>query len=178
MTNVPDYCLIEVAEHALALLLALARKVAFYHHQTKRRLRSAGRAHAATHRGSNAGHRGPGQHRPHLAASAALGLNVMATSARRAPGRRAWPGRLDELLPRATTFAALADDAGDAALDRRQQFARMKPTAYLINTARGGLIDHAALAAALAAGNLAGAALDVQDPEPPDLSSRLGTIPG
>ena len=35
VTNVPDYCLIEVAEHALALLLALARKVAFYHLETK-----------------------------------------------------------------------------------------------------------------------------------------------
>jgi phosphoglycerate dehydrogenase-like enzyme len=46
-------------------------------------------------------------------------------------------------------------------------FGRMKPSAVVINTGRGGLIDQAALLEAVRAGNIAGAGLDVTDPEPP-----------
>lgn len=54
-----------------------------------------------------------------------------------------------------------------------EQFKRMKPSAFLINTSRGGVIDEKALYTALIQGYIAGAGLDVTDPEPPDLDNPL-----
>ncbi len=174
VTNIPDYCLIEVSEHALALLLAQGRKVAFYHHQTK-----SGRydlkAGPPLRRieGQTLGIVGLGNIGTALAGKAlALGLKVLATD----PVRRTAPDGvtlcdLDELLSASDYVSLHVPLTGETRhLIGREQLARMKPSAYLINTARGGLVDSQALAAALAAGQLAGAGLDVQDPEPPDLS--------
>jgi len=173
VTNIPDYCLIEVAEHALALLLALSRKVAFYHHETMSGSYNL-KAGPTLRRieGQTLGIVGLGNIGAALAERAqAIGLKVLATSR----SGKQMPGvtlcELDELLAKSDYVSLHVPLApGLKHMIGRQQLARMKPTAYLINTARGGLIDNAALSAALAAGKLAGAGLDVQDPEPPDLN--------
>ena len=174
VTNVPDYCLIEVAEHALALMLALARKVAYFNTLAKRQVYQLQSGPALRRiEGQTLGIVGFGRIGRKLAEKAEpLGLRILATSRgpRDLPQGVEWC-ELDDLLARSDYVSLHAPLTPDTRhLIGAVQLARMKPTAYLINTARGGLIDTAALVAALAADRLAGAALDVQDPEPPDLS--------
>lgn len=85
---------------------------------------------------------------------------------------------LDELLRTSdyvTLHAPLTDRTRNL-LDA-ERLALLKPTAFVINTARGALIDQDALADALTAGALAGAGIDVFDPEPPTAALRLLKAP-
>lgn len=104
-----------------------------------------------------------------------IGLKVIATSRSQ---KNPMPGvefvSLDDLLARSDYVSLHIPATAETKKSfGAAQFAQMKPTAFLINTARGVLIDNDALLAALNAGQLAGAALDVQDPEPPDLNQPL-----
>ncbi|MBL1094700.1 phosphoglycerate dehydrogenase [Streptomyces sp. 9-7] len=85
---------------------------------------------------------------------------------------------LDELL-RTSDYVSLHAPLTEATrhLLDAERLALLKPTAFVINTARGALIDQDALADALAAGTLAGAGIDVFDPEPPTAALRLLKAP-
>lgn len=85
---------------------------------------------------------------------------------------------LDELLTTAdyvSLHTPLTDETRHL-LDA-ERLALLKPTAFVINTARGALIDQDALADALEKGALAGAGIDVFDPEPPTPALRLLRAP-
>jgi D-3-phosphoglycerate dehydrogenase len=173
VTNVPDYCVNEVAEHTLALIFALGRNVTGYHLATKSGAYDLVAGLPAERiSGKTLGIVGLGQIGKILAArAAAVGMRVVGTNrSRQAPPGVAWLP-LDELLA-ASDYVSLQLPLTPETrhLINRETLARMKPAAYLINTSRGGLVDHEALAETLAEHRLAGAGLDVQDPEPPDLS--------
>jgi D-3-phosphoglycerate dehydrogenase len=88
------------------------------------------------------------------------------------------PLPLDDLLARAdhvSVHTPLTPDTHH--LIGARELALMKPTATLVNVARGGVVDQAALAEALAAGHLRGAGIDVQEQEPPPAEEPLLGLP-
>lgn len=172
VTNVPDYCTAEVAEHTLALMFALARKIHIYYQNAQAGIydRLAGLP-LERMEDQTAGVVGTGRIGSLVAQRlVALGMRVLVNNrSQSAPTGCQWCP-LDELLTESDYVLLLCPLSDETAnLLSRPQFAIMKPTAQVINTSRGGLIDHEALADALAAGEIAGAGLDVQVPEPPDL---------
>ena len=174
VTNVPDYCAVEVAEHALALILSLGRKVAHYHAETKQgnyNLQSGPPLRRLA--GQTLGIVGYGNSGRKLAELAGgLGFKVV-VSTRTVPSEASNVTFCDlETLLAQSDYVSLHLPLNETTrhLINVESLALMKPTAYLINTSRGGIIDHQALTSVLQQEQLAGAALDVQDPEPPDMS--------
>jgi len=85
---------------------------------------------------------------------------------------------LDAALPRADFVSIHCPKSPETVgMFNDARLTRMKPTAYLVNTARGGIIYEAALYAALVSGRLAGAGLDVFEQEPPPVPSALFELP-
>jgi D-3-phosphoglycerate dehydrogenase len=180
VTYVPDYCMDEVSDHAMALLLALARKVPF----ANSFVQAGGwdmAAVAPIHRlkGQTLGLVGFGNIPRALAPKAkAFGLTVLAYDPFVAQDAFASVGvegvGLDELLASSDFVSIHAPLTPQTrGLFNAVAFAKMKPGALLINTARGPLIDEKALIDALDGGRLGGAALDVLETEPPPKDAPL-----
>jgi len=170
---VPDYCLREVSDHAMALLLALARKVTL-----SDRLVQSGRWEVPPIvplrrlEGQSLGLVGFGNIPRALAPKAkAFGLNVLTHDPYVAKDVLAAAGvegvSFDDLLARSDFVSVHAPLVpATRGLMNAAALAKMKKGAYLINTARGPLVDETALIAALDSGQIGGAALDVVATEP------------
>ena len=199
VAHVPDYCTDEVSDHALALLLALHRRVPWLNAAIMRGDWTQGPAYGGGRPADFHAGETPGPPRPlrdqtlgivgfgrigrRVAEKArGFGLRLLATD----PALDAAAGGpygvtmtdLDTLLATSDIVTIHCPlDAGTTGLIGAAQLARMRPTAFLINTARGPIVEEAPLVAALRGGGLAGAALDVTTPEPPPPGSPLLGLP-
>jgi D-3-phosphoglycerate dehydrogenase len=172
VTNNPTYCIEEVAEHTMALLLACARKIAFYD-----RLVRSGRWEVPPGKpifrlvGRTLGLVGFGNIAREVAVrAAAFGMRVLYADPFVKEGQFSSPGKKTELdaLLREADFVSLhpplTPDTRKMMNDRT--FSLMKPSAFLVNCSRGPVVDTEALVRALDAKKIAGCALDTTDPEP------------
>jgi len=180
VTKVPDYCIDEVSDHAMALLLAAARKIPFANNQVQAgnwQMRSVLPIYRL--RGRTLGLVGFGRIPQALAPKTkSFGLTLLCFDPYVSPEILAAAGvegvGFNELLERSDYISIHSPLVPETTrLFNDSAFSRMKPTAYLFNTARGPIIDEAALARALDAQQLAGAALDVMADEPPTNSPLL-----
>jgi len=181
VTKVPDYCIDEVSDHAMALLLTIVRKIPAASEQVHAGVwKMPNFVPIYRLRGSTLGLAGFGRI-PQLVVpkAQAFGIKVVA---------------YDPFVP-AEVFKSLGVEQVDfeqllsvsdyisvhcpltpetKGLFGESAFKKMKKKAYLVNTARGPVVDEAALAKALDAGEIAGAGLDVMTNEPPVGSPLLG----
>jgi D-3-phosphoglycerate dehydrogenase / 2-oxoglutarate reductase len=182
VANVPDFCVEEVSDHAMALLLACARRIVSFARSTRSGtwdLAGLG-AGLPRLRGQRLGIIGFGNTARALIPKAqGFGLDVIVSTPRLPAGRDAATGAettgdLAHLLA-ISDYVSLHAPATPATrgLIGERELRAMKPTAYLLNTSRGALVDETALVRALREGWIAGAALDVLAEEPPPADHPL-----
>ncbi|WCB93305.1 Hydroxypyruvate reductase [Baekduia alba] len=170
VTNVPVYCTDEVAEHVLGMLLALVRGFALYDRAVRAGDWALG-VGLPTRRvaGSTLGVVGFGAIGQTVARKAqGLDMKVIAHDADEGRVRDAGvePVSLAALARRADAISVHVPLLNSTRHLVDAEFLKaMKPTAYLLNAARGAIVDLDALADALAAGTIAGAGIDVFEPE-------------
>ena len=181
VTYVPDYCVDEVSDHVMALLLAWNRQIVFYDKVAKMGEWSGSVSPVPLRRlrGKNLGVIGLGRIGLAVAGKAqALGINVLGydpyTSGNTAAMENISIISLEDLLEQAdyiSVHTPLNDNT--RGLIGKNELARMKPTCYLVNCARGPIVDEMALYQALLSGSIAGAGLDVMEDTEPGADNPL-----
>ncbi len=173
VVNAPTGNTIAAAEHTLALLYALARNVSAAEASLRRGEWKRAQFTGVELRGKTLGIVGFGKIGQAVAARAqAMEMPLLVSDPYVTSEQAALHGAelvsLDEILTRADVVSLhVPKTRTTAGMIGAAELARMKPTAFLLNVARGGVVDEVALAEALAAGTIAGAAVDVFAAEPP-----------
>jgi D-3-phosphoglycerate dehydrogenase len=183
--NVPGYCIEEVATHALTMILYWARRLSTYQQDVRDQKWNLSKLDAPhiVHRlhGQTLGLVGAGRIAQKLATMAnALGMRVVYYD----PYLHANPFEamrsvnLEELI-KTSDFISIHCPLTDETrgLFDEHLFRSMKPSSVLVNTARGAVVNNAALNKALCNGWIAGAGLDNLEPEPPDWNNALLAAP-
>ncbi|MCW2273448.1 glycerate dehydrogenase [Rhodoblastus acidophilus] len=180
VTNIRGYSVGAVPDHVFALILALSRNILAYAESVRAgRWQNAGQFCFHDHRifdlsGKRLGLIGSGSLGSRVAEiGRAFGMDVVFAARRGAPPSE---GRIDfhDLLATSDVISLhcpLNAETENLLSDR--EFALMTKKPLLINTARGGIVDEAALERALDAGHVAGAGIDVTRPEPPPADSAI-----
>ncbi|MCA9254244.1 MAG: phosphoglycerate dehydrogenase [Phycisphaerales bacterium] len=179
--NTPDANTLSTAEHTMAMILAIHRRVAAAHQHVADGAWDRKAFVGEQLSGKTLGIVGLGRVGRAVAERAmAFGMRVLAfdpflRADTAMEGRVRVVAKLDDMLSEIDTLtlhAAMTDDTRN--LINADRIAKMKPSAFIVNCARGGLVDECALADALKGGKLAGAALDVFESEPPKNCPLVG----
>lgn len=168
VANVPDYCVEEVSDHAVALLLDWARGVTVFDRSVKAGAWSPAEARLRRVRDMTIGIVGYGRIGKRTTEKLKpFGVRLLAHSPSYRGGDIAAAAAFDELLAESDVVIIHAPLTSQTQhLFNAHYIGRMKPGAFLINASRGPIVANDALLAALQSGHLSGAGLDVVEGEP------------
>jgi D-3-phosphoglycerate dehydrogenase len=178
----PDYGATSVAEHAMAMLMALTRHIGPAFVSAREGRWEPGRFQGMELHGKTLGLVGLGPIGTEMARlGAGIGMRLIGWTRRASPERARYGLTLvplPELFSTADVVSLhLAYTAETAGIVSRALLERMKPGAWFVNTARAKLVDNEALVELLRAGRIRGAALDVHEAEPPPADYVFRTLP-
>lgn len=184
----PDYCKVDVAEHAIALIFACGRKVLWSRKTLDLSSRNGQWDFSSLFpiyrmEGKTLGILGLGRigsrvyHKLKSFGFRIIGCDPYLSEKRKSQLNEVeWVGK--DTIFRQSDFLTIHTPLNEEThhIVNAQTLSMMKPTAYVINTSRGGMVDSSALAQALKENKIAGAAIDVYDVEPPKSDFELFTL--